>query len=179
MARICPLCGEEVRDIGKYPHICENIPMEIIGQCQECGTGLTDLNISPLYENLCLECHRKLPGNKSEAVGILKEKGAVLFVHIKGAWYIWVYATVDKWRADVMRRTWGGNVCLHSTNRYKWTCTRRNSVLVLAKDLKDLNPELGEDILAYCREVVPSIRYDMVRAYIEKYKGKSVRVGAV
>lgn len=152
MARICPLCGERVDDSSVIPHICKSIPLASQGQCRECGTSLVPTNTSLLYDDLCLECHRTMPGSRDEASLIVATRGRVLLVAMRGRLkYAWVYVvTSNKLELDILLRAYGGRVQHHRTTVYKWTCSRRGLLKRVLEDMMAHNPDLAADVLAYC-----------------------------
>lgn len=152
MARICPLCGEGIDENSIIPHICKEIPLPTSGQCRRCGTSLVATNTSPLYDDLCLECHRTMPGNRSEASNIIATRGRILLVAMQGRLrYAWAYVvSSNKIELDVLLRAYGGRVQHHRTNVYKWTCSRRGLLVKVLEDMITHNFELALDMMEYC-----------------------------
>lgn len=179
MARICPLCGEQVEEGGKFPHICKAIPMPTIGQCEECGTALNDLNVSDLYPKLCKECHRKIPGNASEAVKALIARGRLIIVDVQDYTYLRFYVVHnDRVLLDLVRRTWGGRIVLHRGKSYKWSANARESVGKVAKALEPYNPELAREVLRWVHAAAPAARSLIAEDLMERYQGKCLKMDA-
>lgn len=179
MARICPLCGESVETGTKFPHICKAIPMPTIGQCSECGTALSELNVSDLYPDLCKECHRKIPGNASESVVILRGRGRLIVVEM-GGWHYLRYYVVhnDRMALDLLRRTWGGRIIRHRGRSYKWAASRRVEVAAIAKAMESYNPMMTRWVLRWCHAPTTAGRSVIAEELMEAYDGKCLRMHA-
>lgn len=182
MAGVCPLCGEKYsqRELDGFPHICKAIPMPTIGQCVQCGTSMSDLNVSDMYPEICRGCANLLPGNRDEAIEIIAHKGSILLVCMPSRhWYIWVYVTgKDRMELDLLRRSYQGRVQHHQGNYYKWTCSTLKDVLVIGRDLHKMkyNPDLTADLLDYCRGIYREYRDQVAVDMLERWERKSIPI---
>lgn len=178
MARVCPLCYEVVDTDNAWPHICKSIPMPTIGQCEKCGTALSDLNICPIGRMLCRSCWNDLPGNASEAQRLLIERGRVLLVTM-GQWrrFLWAYVTgMDKEALDILRRTYGGKMIHHHGKVWRWECTTMVSLRAVSKALETARPELAKWMVRYIVAMDGMPRWSIVDDMLDVYETKCIHI---